>query len=147
MSFFAVGHTNGGANEKRIGPFGSVDEAKRNGIAEMNRNRGAFSFSGVVDEGGKYVFANSAPRSTNPVVANALKAKNSLDDGSVLVSFRTLTGNGLESVQKRMTASQFKEWMSKIGLSSKEHEAWESLMKSDSYAFAANPIRISVRAL
>ena len=46
-----------------------------------------------------------------------------------------------------MTASQFKEWLSKIGLSSKEHEALESLMKSDAYTFMANPICISVKAL
>ena len=74
--FYAVGYTNDGANEKKLGPFTTKDEAMKAGRSEAGITRG-FSFSGVVDDSGNYVYHNSrACNSTNPVVANAMKARN-----------------------------------------------------------------------
>ena len=56
--FYAVGYTNGGANEKRLGPYNSMDEARKAGMREQGATRG-FAFAGVVGEDGNYVYSNS----------------------------------------------------------------------------------------
>ena len=72
--FYAVGYTNGGANEKRLGPYNSMDEARKAGMREQGATRG-FAFAGVVDKDGNYVYSNSrACNSSNPVVQKALNA-------------------------------------------------------------------------
>lgn len=56
--FYAVGYTNGGANEKRLGPFDNISDAWKSGQVEQGSTR-RFSFAGVVDENGQYVSYNS----------------------------------------------------------------------------------------
>ena len=56
--FYAVGYTNGGANEKRLGPFNNISDAWKSGQVEQGSTR-RFSFAGVVDENGQYVSYNS----------------------------------------------------------------------------------------
>ena len=72
--FYAVGYTNGGANEKRLGPFNNISDAWKSGQVEQGSTR-RFSFAGVVDENGQYVSYNSrACNSSNPVVRKAMNA-------------------------------------------------------------------------
>lgn len=72
--FYAVGYTNNGANEKRLGPFDTIDEARKAGMREQGATRG-FAFSGIVGDNGVYVYHNSrACNSSNPVVRKAMNA-------------------------------------------------------------------------
>lgn len=56
--YWAVGYTNGGANETRLGPFAEQSDAIKAGMTEQGKTRG-FTLSGVVDESGKYVYSNA----------------------------------------------------------------------------------------
>lgn len=56
--YWAVGYTNGGANEERLGPFTEQSDAIKAGMVEQGKTRG-FTLSGVVDESGKYVYSNA----------------------------------------------------------------------------------------
>ena len=93
--FYAVGYTNNGANEKGLGPFTTKDEAMKAGRSEAGITKG-FSFSGVVDDSGDYVYHNSrACNSTNSVVANAMRARN----GNVVMN---TMGDGMSDGQSRI---------------------------------------------
>ena len=147
--FYAVGYTNGGANEKRLGPFDNISDAWKSGQVEQGSTR-RFSFAGVVDENGQYVSYNSrACNSSNPVVRkamNATRAKNAaFDDGSVLVSYRGF-GSPTET-QKRMTSRDFKTWLEKNSLGDKAQDIWFALMKGDDYSFVAGATKVKVKAL
>ena len=63
--FYAVGYTNGGANEKRLGPFNNISDAWKSGQVEQGSTR-RFSFAGVVDENGQYVSSNSRACNVEP---------------------------------------------------------------------------------
>ena len=62
--FYATGYTNGGANEKQIGPFKTKEEAIKSGREEQGAS-GTFRFAGVVGEDGTYVYHNSRARNAN----------------------------------------------------------------------------------
>ena len=74
MIYFAIGEDNGGAGERRLGPFDTPKEAEDAGMREAQDSNGAFVFRGVVDEANNQVFTDFAPVSTNSVVMNALAA-------------------------------------------------------------------------
>jgi hypothetical protein len=62
--FYATGYTNGGADEKQIGPFKTLEEALKAGQAEQGTRRG-FTFAGVIGEDGAYVYHNSRARNVS----------------------------------------------------------------------------------
>lgn len=80
MQYFAIGEDNGGAGERRLGPFDDKEAAQSAGERETKDSNGAFVFRGVVDEANNQVFtakavtAANALRSTNRVVQNAIAA-------------------------------------------------------------------------
>ena len=62
--FYATGYTNGGANEKQIGPFKTKEEAIKAGREEQGASE-TFRFAGVIGEDGTYVYHNSRARNAN----------------------------------------------------------------------------------
>ena len=74
MMYFAIGESTGGAGERRLGPFGTPDEAESAGRRETKESNGGFVFKGVVDEANNQVITDVATVSTNAVVRNALAA-------------------------------------------------------------------------
>lgn len=75
MTYFAIGESDGGAGERRLGPFDTPDEAEAAGKRETKDSNGAFVFKGVVDEANNQVFVDVEPVvSTNAVVRNAIAA-------------------------------------------------------------------------
>ena len=71
--FYATGYTNGGSNEKRIGPFKTLEEALKAGRAEQGKRHG-FTFAGVVGEDGTYVYHN-ARNAVAPELRRATKLR------------------------------------------------------------------------
>lgn len=74
MTYFAIGESTGGAGERRLGPFGTPDEAESAGRRETKDSNGEFVFKGVVDEANNQVITDIRPVSTNAVVRNAMAA-------------------------------------------------------------------------
>ena len=75
MQYFAIGEDNGGAGERRLGPFDTADEAQAAGQRETKDSNGGFIFRGIVDEANNQVGFDIEPIvSTNAVVMNALAA-------------------------------------------------------------------------
>ena len=75
MTYFAIGEDNGGAGEKRLGPFPTPEEAAQAGRKETRESNGGFVFRGVVDEANNQVGFDIEPIvSTNSVVMNAMAA-------------------------------------------------------------------------
>jgi hypothetical protein len=74
MTYFAIGESTGGAGERRLGPFGTPDEAESAGRRETKESNGEFVFKGVVDEANNQVITDVVSVSTNAVVRNAMAA-------------------------------------------------------------------------
>lgn len=85
MQYFAIGENNGGAGERRLGPFDTAEEAQAAGEKETRESNGGFIYRGVVDEANNQVFTagdktalnakiSNSVRTTCPVVANAIAA-------------------------------------------------------------------------
>ena len=91
-------------------------------------------------------------KSSNPTVSKAISANravapNAHGEGDVLVEFHAPDASGLAKVQKRMSPSQFDEWMAKTRNRDKIQQVWFALMKGETAEFASAPIAVSVRAL
>lgn len=56
MQYFAIGEDNGGAGERRLGPFDTAEEAQAAGEKETKESNGGFVFRGVVDKANNQVF-------------------------------------------------------------------------------------------
>lgn len=103
--FYAVGYTNGGANEKRLGPFDNISDAWKSGQVEQGSTR-RFSFAGVVDENGQYVSYNSRTcNSSNEVVRKAMNAAGQGTD----------IGNTLVKEYRNYARSQIQDLIQKVG--------------------------------
>lgn len=85
MQYFAIGEDNGGAGERRLGPFDTAEEAQAAGQRETKDSNGGFVFRGVVDEANNQVLTagdvtalnakiSNSVRTSCPVVANAIAA-------------------------------------------------------------------------
>jgi len=82
MQYFAIGENNGGAGEKRLGPFDTIEEAQAAGEMETSESNGGFVFRGVVDEANNQVFTASDKTALNAkfkvgdvVIARGIKGK------------------------------------------------------------------------
>ena len=90
--------------------------------------------------------------STNPTVSRAMSASRSIarnahGESDVLVEFHAPDATGLAKVQKRMSPSQFDEWMAKTRNRDKIQQVWFALMKGEMASFASAPVAVSVRSL
>lgn len=85
--------------------------------------------------------------SKNTVVANAMAANAMRDNGDVVVEFTTIGASGLERVSKKMSSTEFRDWLNKTGNGAKEQEIWHALMQGDRTNFLSGAIKVSVRAL
>ena len=100
MTYFAIGEDNGGAGEKRLGPFPTPEEAAQAGRKETKDSNGAFVFRGVVDEANNQVGFDIEPIvSTNSVVRNAMAAnrrvaRNAEEDNYYLLAKKSIEDAG-----------------------------------------------------
>lgn len=91
--------------------------------------------------------------STNPVVANALAAKrtgkvtvkNADGVSDVTVEFNAITKNGIAPVSYKFGATEFKEWMQKIGLGDQTQNVWMKLMAGSTATVTLPSFKASVK--
>lgn len=138
--FYAVGYTNGGANEKRLGPFDNISDAWKSGQVEQGSTR-RFSFAGVVDENGQYVSYNSrACNSSNPVVRKAMNKPYDIpmesdDDDKVNINLEEFTwqyGKRENPRAVRTTFDKLHSYLSRFGIESQESAIVRKLRKGES---------------
>ena len=91
--------------------------------------------------------------STNPVVANALAAKrtgtvtvkNADGVSDVNVEFNAITKKGIAPVSYKFGATEFKEWMQKIGLGDQTQNVWMKLMDGSTATVTLPSFKASVK--
>ena len=91
--------------------------------------------------------------STNPVVANALAAKrtgtvtveNADGVSDVNVQFNTITEKGVVTIRHKFGASEFGEWMQKIGRGGQLQDVWAKLMAGSSATFDLPAFKASAK--
>ena len=91
--------------------------------------------------------------STNPVVANALAAKrtgkvtvkNADGVSDVNVQFNTITERGVVTIRHKFGASEFGEWMQKIGRGGQLQDVWAKLMAGSTTTVELPAFKASVK--